>query len=122
MLVMSIGCWPMVFEFQTCFWFNKFYVTTEIPPPEDLETIYEVGNWSWNWMEPPLGTISFFILCMQMVRNQVQNLGLKPYNAWVRDRRAARILTLYPQYNKHILENWSQGDPFNLRENKNTQI
>ena len=64
MMVMAIGSFPMVFHFDTCYWFNHFYVTTDIPPPEDLETMYEVGNWSWNWMEPPLGTISFFILCM----------------------------------------------------------
>ena len=60
---------PMVFDLSTAKWFNKHYVTTDIPPPEDLETMYEVGNWTWNWMEPPLGTISFFILCMQMARN-----------------------------------------------------
>jgi hypothetical protein len=64
MTIMSIGSIPMVFPFDTCHWFNHFYVTTDIPSPEDLETMYEVSNWSWGWMEPPLGTISFFILCM----------------------------------------------------------
>ena len=36
----------------------------------DYDTLLEVGAWSWNWMEPPLGTISFFLLCMQYVREK----------------------------------------------------
>ena len=31
----------------------------------------EVGSWSWNWMEPPLGQLSFFLLCLQYSRAQV---------------------------------------------------
>jgi hypothetical protein len=29
------------------------------------------GSWTWSWMEPPLGHISFFLLCLQFARNQV---------------------------------------------------
>lgn len=59
---------PLVFHLPTVHWFNHFFVTTDIPPPQDLETWLEVGAWSWNWMEPPLGQISFFLLCLQFSR------------------------------------------------------
>ena len=57
---------PLCFHFQTALWFNEHYVTTEVPPKEDLETILEVGSWTWNWMEPPLGQVSFFLLALQV--------------------------------------------------------
>ena len=59
---------PLVFHLPTVHWFNHFFVTADIPPPQDLETWLEVGSWSWNWMEPPLGQISFFLLCLQFSR------------------------------------------------------
>jgi hypothetical protein len=59
---------PLVFHLPTVHWFNELYVTTDIPEPQDLETWLEVGSWSWNWMEPPLGQISFFLLCLQFSR------------------------------------------------------
>jgi hypothetical protein len=61
---MGLYAFPMVFDLYTASYFNTLYVTTDIPEPKDLETVLEVGNWTWGWMEPPLGTISFFILCM----------------------------------------------------------
>lgn len=42
-------------------------------------------------MEPPLGQISFFLLCMQYARAQLENLGAKPYTAAYKARRAARL-------------------------------
>ena len=59
---------PMVFDLNTTLWFNEAFVTTDVPGKEDLETGLEVGSWSWNWMEPPLGTISFALLCLQFSR------------------------------------------------------
>ena len=51
------GCLPLVFDLSTAEAFNEAYVTTEHPQPEDVETWLEVGAWTWNWMEPLLGTI-----------------------------------------------------------------
>eukprot|EP00980_Cylindrotheca_fusiformis_P012926 scaffold3234_cov56-Cylindrotheca_fusiformis.AAC.1 len=59
---------PMVFDLNVAVWFNDLYVTTDIPEPRDLETRLEVGAWTWNWMEPPLGTLSFSLLCLQYAR------------------------------------------------------
>jgi hypothetical protein len=64
---------PMVFDLGTAEWFNLHYVTTETPEPADLETMMEVGSWTWNWMEPPLGTFSFFLLCLQFSRYVLYN-------------------------------------------------
>ena len=59
---------PLVFDLNTAMWFNENFVTTDVPEPQDLETFLEVGSWTWNWMEPPLGQISFFLLCLQFSR------------------------------------------------------
>jgi hypothetical protein len=45
--------------------------------------VLEVGTWTWNWMEPPLGQLSFFLLTLQLVRAHMGNLGVKPYTAHV---------------------------------------
>ena len=34
---------PLVFHKETVEWFNEKFVTLELPPPEDLETYFEVG-------------------------------------------------------------------------------
>lgn len=34
---------PLVFDLSVVEWFNEHYVTSEMPPPEDLETPLEVG-------------------------------------------------------------------------------
>ena len=57
--VSAWGCLPLVFDLSTAEAFNTAYVTTEHPQPEDVETWLEVGAWTWNWMEPLLGTIRY---------------------------------------------------------------
>jgi len=59
---------PLCFHLDSVQYFNHHFVTTQVPEPEDLETFLEVGSWAWNWMEPPLGQISFFLLCLQFSR------------------------------------------------------
>ena len=67
-MVAAFGSLPMVFDLNTALWFNEDYVTTDVPEPRDLETMLEVGSWTWNWMEPPLGALSFSLLCLQYAR------------------------------------------------------
>lgn len=66
--IIGIAAIPMVFHLPTVEWFNEWAVTTDVPETRDLETPLEVSIWSWNWMEPPLGTMSFLFLCMQYIR------------------------------------------------------
>jgi len=106
---------PMVFQYDLVIWFNEFFVTAgivramvhinplsrsnflDVPEAKDLETALEVGGFAWNWMEPPLGTISFFLLCMQYARSQMQNLGAKPYTKSMLHMRANRLCKEFPQ-------------------------
>lgn len=109
-LISAFVSLPMIFEINTVLWFNELYVTTDVPEAKDLETPLEVGSFAWNWMEPPLGTISFFLLCMQYARSQMENLGIKPYTAWYKQRRADRLVREFPQYDRHILTSFSVED------------
>jgi len=101
---------PLVFNLECVEWFNHNFVTTELPPEEDLETWLEVGSASWGWMEPVLGQVSFFLLCMQFARSQLQNLGIRPYFHWQQERRAAYLVGSYPQYDAEFLVNYSKCD------------
>ena len=53
--VSGIVALPMVFSENLVVWFNKDYVTMDLPEARDMETWLEIGSWAWNWMEPPLG-------------------------------------------------------------------
>lgn len=104
----GFASFPLCFYLPTVHWFNRGYVTTDVPEPQDLETMLEVGSWAWNWMEPPLGQISFFLLCLQFARHQMENLGIKPYTAKVLERRAKTLATAFPKYNAKILSDYSK--------------
>ena len=83
-LVAGFGSIPMCFDLHTVLWFNEQYVTMDVEDAKNLETWLEVGSWSWNWMEPPLGQASFFLLCLQYSRDQMKNIGMKTYTERVR--------------------------------------
>lgn len=110
-MVAAFGSLPMVFDLNTALWFNADYVTTDVPEPRDLETILEVGSWTWNWMEPPLGALSFTLLCLQYARAQLTNLGLHPYTDRVINNRADTLAAAYPQYDPIIIRQYSESDP-----------
>lgn len=71
-----------------------------------------VGSWAWNWMEPPLGQISFFLLCLQFARSQIANLGVRPYTAKLKALRADKIVRKFPQYDATLLANYSNSVNF----------
>ncbi len=108
-LIGAFGSIPMCFDLTTVAWFNEHFVTTDVPEPDDLETWLEVGSWSWNWMEPPLGQVSFFLLALQFARAQMENLGIKPYTAMMKSRRAERLCMHFPAYNKVIVKDFSKA-------------
>ena len=53
-------------------------------------------------MEPPLGTLSFMILAYQLATECFYEMGVTPYHAMLRKRRASRLAALYPQYNARV--------------------
>ena len=109
-LVVGIGSIPLIYHLDSVLWFNEQYVTSDVPDDKDLETPLEVSSWSWNWMEPSMGTASFFLLCMQYARNQLQNLDAKPYTKMMLHRRANRVSTEFSKYNAHVVKEFSIGD------------
>lgn len=114
-IAMSLGAGflsiPMVFSLSLAQTFNTKFVTTDLPEPADLETMLEVGSWAWNWMEPPLGTISFFLLCLQFARAQIENLGVKPYTELVKQWRGERLSQAFPKYDARLLVAFSESAP-----------
>lgn len=108
-----VACWaslPLVFDYSTALWFNTAFVTTEVPPAEDLETWLEVGAWTWNWNEPFMGTLMFQFLALEFMRNQAINVGLKPYTEWVQSRRATRLADLFPCYSRTIVRDFAKSN------------
>jgi len=99
---------PLCFHLPTVLWFNDAFVTFEMAGEGELDTWLEVGSWAWNWMEPPLGQLSFFILTAQLCSSMMVVLGLAPYGDWMRDRRATRLVSIYPQYNQRVLADFAR--------------
>lgn len=106
-VVSAFGCYPMIFHVGCAKWFNRNFVTMEVPVKEDIETWLEVGAWTWNWMEPVLGTVSFTLLALQLVRNQMLNMDIAPYTTALRKYRAKRLVKLYPSYNSDIVSDYA---------------
>lgn len=100
---------PLCFHLDTCLWFNEGFVTTDVAEAVDLETWLEVGSWSWTWMEPPLGQISFFLLCLQMARQQMVNVGIKPFGERTRTSRALKVVEAFPEYQQEILLDYANA-------------
>jgi len=102
---LAVGLWaiPNTFGLKTAEWFNKHYVTTEVPEPEDLETIFEVGAWTWNWMEPVMGTFTFVIVCLQMAKAFMKKCGISSYSSVMLRSRIKYMQRSYPQYNPYIV-------------------
>jgi len=108
-MVLGVGSFPMVFSEGTARWFNEFFVTTDVPEPADLETFLEVGAWTWNWMEPVMGQLSFTLLCLQFIRAQIHNLGIKSFTNRVKEKRAETLIKAFPEYEAKIIKEYSMS-------------
>lgn len=102
----AFGCVavPLVYSKTAALWFNENYVTTDVPPPDDLGTYLEVGSWTWNWMEPWTGTFAFVILCANYSKTFIKKLGLKPYSQMMQQRRISLVSSEFPQYDPLAVE------------------
>ena len=119
MAVVQSGGWlsvPLVFSYSVAARFNDQYVMAEPAEAHEIDTILEVGMWTWGWMEPPLGTLSFFLLCMQFSEKQRQNLGVKPFTERLKSWRADRVASAFPQYDRHIIRDYAKATIFDSRD------
>jgi len=101
---------PLVFHLEFACWFNDTFVTFEHYGEGEADTWLETGSWTWNWMEPPLGELSFFLLTMQYARSQMMNLGWKPYGNFIQARKAQALIAEYPRYNARLVKDWAAND------------
>lgn len=106
--IAGLGCVPMVFSLAFAGWFNAHFVTCDVPEARDLETVLEVGCWTWNWVEPLMGTATFALLSLQLVRSQMLNMHWTSYTSWVQNYRAELLQGKYPQYNAEILMEYAR--------------
>ncbi|CAE8589107.1 unnamed protein product [Polarella glacialis] len=114
-VVSGIVSIPLIFHLPTVELFNRHFVTSDVPEPKDLETFWEIGAWSWNWMEPVLGTASFVLLTMQFTRNLMVSIDMQPWTSRMRSYRADQLAAKYPQYNRNILRDFVKTAPFAQR-------
>jgi len=94
---------PLVFHYGSAKAFNDRFVTADPPEVGGADTWLEVGSWSWGWMEPPLGTISFFLLCIQFAREQRLSIGGKPMTETIQEYQANKMVAAFPQYDEAIV-------------------
>jgi hypothetical protein len=106
----GIASIPLVFDLDSAKRFNEHYVTADVAEEKDLETWLEVGSWTWSWMEPVLGQVSFLLLCLQFARNQMINLKWRPYSHALRNIRSRRLQRAFPEYNAMVLHQFSVND------------
>lgn len=114
-LTASITAVPLVFHKPTAAWFCETFVHEDLPEGglDSLDSVWKVGNWTWGWMEPYLGTASFVLLGFQFTRIYMQRLHWKPYTEKILSWRADRLAARYPQYNRSIVRDYSKADKFN---------
>ena len=68
-----------------------------------------MGSWAWNWMEPPLGTLSFTVLCIQYAAEQRKHIGLKTAEERICERMGEKIVARYPAYNASIVRAYAEA-------------
>jgi len=112
---LALGAFPLVFHFETSQMFADFVQTSYDQVPEAGRWrdhgLANTGTWSWAWMEPIIGTCSFSILCLQLLRGQMKKLALNPYTNYLRSRRANRLASWYPQYTRTIVKDFGRSQP-----------
>jgi len=106
----GLGSIPLCFHLDTVLAFNDAFVTCDPPEEGDVDTWLEVGSYSWNWMEPPLGQASFGILCAQLATSALLVLGFAPNGDWMSNMRARRVVAEYPQYNERVLRDYATSN------------
>ena len=87
-----------------------FGASPEAPIPPGAVAA-DIGTWTWAWMEPMIGTASFSILCLQLVRSAMVNLAYRPIYAQVLSWRANALADAFPQYDRPIVKDFGRSQP-----------
>jgi hypothetical protein len=101
-----------VFQKDLAIWFAIEHVGVELPPMEEIDTVWKVGTWTWQWMEPIIGTWSFVLLALQLIRANGLQIDAKPFNERILTARADDLYKQFPDYEREIVRDYSKSDPF----------
>lgn len=77
----------------------------------DEMTINKVGMWTWQWMEPMIGTASFMLLCAQFMRAQFVKMHMKTFLDIMESKKADRLARKFTQYDKSMVRTWAKPLP-----------
>ena len=111
-LAVGAAAIPMVFDRDVAMWFCEEFVKDDLPDPEEISTVFKVGTWTWSWMEPMIGTASFVLLALQLVRSHMQKIDVKPFGSYVESRRADHLTAKFPAYEREIVRDYAKSDPW----------
>jgi hypothetical protein len=112
-MLVGLSSIPLVFHKETAVWFCQNFVKRELPDDlATLDTMFKVGTWTWEWMEPMIGTASFVILAMQLTRSHMQSLDMKPFGRKLESWRADYLCHHFPRYEREIVRDYSKSDPW----------
>ena len=101
-----------VFQKDLAIWFATAHVGVDLPPAEEIDTVWKVGTWTWQWMEPIIGTWSFVLLALQLIRANGLQIDAKPFNERILTARADDLYKQFPEYEREIVRDYSKSDPF----------
>ena len=101
-----------VFQKDLAIWFATEHVGVELPPMSEIDTVWKVGTWTWQWMEPIIGTWSFVLLALQLIRANGLMIDAKPFNERILTARADDLYKMFDRYEREIVRDYSKSDPF----------
>ena len=127
-LVAGFGSIPMCFDLHTVLWFNEQYVTMDVEDAKNLETSAGGRLVELELDGAAARQASFFLLCLQYSLDQMKNIGMKTYTERVKDKRGAKLVEKFPQYNGIVVaefgrrsqglrldfRRWTRGSPSDL--------
>ena len=65
--------------------------------------------WRWAGRFGRLGQLSFFLLCIQFSREQLDKLQYKTYFQILKENRARGLAEMFPDYHPKILSDFSES-------------
>jgi len=107
---------PLVFHEQTAVLFNEYLVHGDALEADVTRTCFNIGTWTWGWMEPQLGTVSFFLLCVQFAREQAMELGIRPFTDRRKKAMGTALVAKFPQYNPKLVRAYAEATALKKNE------
>lgn len=104
----------LVFHPATAYWYGRQIANEDLPedkPDISAMTINQVGTWTWQWMEPMIGTASFVLLCAQFMRGQYLKLNMKSFLDIMESRKATMLADRYKLYDRSMVRTWAKPLP-----------